>query len=374
MNAILTPAKLLMERLRYIHKFILIFVLFLVPMLVLSSILLSEINSDIRLVEKERQGLAYVKATRGVLEEMLQQRGMVYAYLMGDQANRQRAQDRAVRIKDRFAALEEIDQRLGETLETGDRVRELRSQWQQLHDRIYDMRPTSAMDDYSGLIADVNGLIAHVADTSKLIIRLPHIDSLNNQAQRLLQRLIAGREQGELQTWILATTTGNLEERVNDGQFSAKLYYKIGFETLLVPPLRHRPEDVKATARRYVEQAGKVLNLQFNRLDEAKLEELTEQEWPGNFPQLYKVLRRSLLESDEDEFQLRLKEKQQYQLFPEQKISEDAVLGFDEMNRKYLERVLELTDGKIYGDDGAAALLNLKPTTLQSKLKRLGIK
>jgi transcriptional regulator with GAF, ATPase, and Fis domain len=225
-----------------------------------------------------------------------------------------------------------------------------------------------------GKTSEVNLPDRITQEDKHLIIKVIHITELTPEQQRQLLGVLKEREENGLETWLIATTRQNLEDQVEKDQFDSKLYYYIGFETILVPPLRHRPEDIQAATRKYLERAARYLNMDIDDISDSDLQRLVDKQWTGNFPELFKVLRRSLLESEPETFQLRMKQKQQFQLFPEQKISEDAVLSFDQMNRTYLERVLKLTDGKIYGDDGAAALLDLKPTTLQSKLKRLGIK
>ncbi len=207
-----------------------------------------------------------------------------------------------------------------------------------------------------------------------LVLLLIHITGMQEEAQEELLELLQERRKRGLSTRVIATSRDSLEERVEEGAFRASLYYHMGFQSVLIPPLRHRKADLRAAARRYVQQAGRVLRISVDRFEESELEKLEEPDWEGNFPELFDVLRHSLLEAGEGRFEVRLKEKKRFELFPEQQISEDEVLGFDEMNKRYLERILSLTDGKIYGNDGAAALLDLKPTTLQSKLKRLGIK
>ncbi len=209
---------------------------------------------------------------------------------------------------------------------------------------------------------------------AQVLIRIQHVDKMDQQEQEALLELLKRRGERQGKTRIFATSRIGLDNLVEEGAFNAGLYYKIGFQSVLIPPLRHRKEDVREATLQFVRHAAKSLQLSFDNVPDKELKKLESQSWDRNFHQLYSVLRRSMLEADGDRFKVRLKEKKKFQLFPEQQIAEDEVLGFDEMNRRYLERILQLTDGKIYGDDGAAALLDLKPTTLQSKLKRLGIK
>jgi len=200
------------------------------------------------------------------------------------------------------------------------------------------------------------------------------IDTIDVEIQSELSSVLNKRKDQELTTRVISTSTKSLEELVEAGKFDAELFYALSFSPVLLPPLRHRKADLGKIVDTYLERSSRFLNMKVPDLAEEDYQKIMEEKWEGNLPDLFDVLRNSLLKSDEDEFNLRLEPEQQFQLFPEETISEDEIIAFDDMNRRYLSRILKLTDGKIYGDDGAAALLDLKPTTLQSKLKRLGLK
>jgi DNA-binding NtrC family response regulator len=176
---------------------------------------------------------------------------------------------------------------------------------------------------------------------------------------------------------LIVTITRSIDELMNAGKILPEFYYTIHSMPLVLPPVRHRMDDILTFAQKYVTQAAEVLGISFGAsvLSKEAVEMIKARTWEANLTQLIEVLRYSLLKHEEgNSLDLYIEEERQSSLFPEENIHEDEVLGFDEMNKRYLERILEITGGKIYGDDGAAALLNLKPTTLQSKLKRLGIK
>lgn len=197
-----------------------------------------------------------------------------------------------------------------------------------------------------------------------------NIDEMDSSLQQqLLERLKENTVER-----IIATASRPVEDLVEDGRFNAELFYLLSFHAVMVPPLRHRREDIRALAQAYLKMAAGALDIQQPELSAADVDRLEAREWQGNIPQLFETIRYSLLKAGGGDFRVRIPGAESSEFFPEQKVDPDEVLAFDEMNRRYLERILELTAGKIYGDDGAAALLDLKPTTLQSKLKRLGIK
>ena len=84
MKAILAPAKALMGYLRYLHKFILVFAIFLIPLGILLTVLFTNLNKNIQFDEQEIRGVEYIAAVRQILEHIPQHRGMTAAYLNGD--------------------------------------------------------------------------------------------------------------------------------------------------------------------------------------------------------------------------------------------------------------------------------------------------
>ncbi len=177
---------------------------------------------------------------------------------------------------------------------------------------------------------------------------------------------------------ILATTRTLLEEQMKRGKFSMELYYYISFESILLPPLSQRKEDIRALAESWIPNAAQALGLGEMKIEEPVMERLLHHDWPGNFDEFYRVLRSSLLRSDQGVFRLIMDPSASAGIrASSEKTGGEAlqeIVTFDEMNRQYLEQVLNKTDGKIYGRDGAAYVLGMKPTTLQSKLKKLGVR
>ncbi|MEX0681688.1 MAG: sigma 54-interacting transcriptional regulator [Balneolales bacterium] len=211
-----------------------------------------------------------------------------------------------------------------------------------------------------------------------LLIIEPGKLSASNQEEllRWLQdRSIAGK-----QTRVLATSREPLEELIKRNKFSPELYYLLGFDTILLPPLSHRKDDIRILIEEWLPGVAKVLELEKLKIPKKDITRLLHYDWPGNFDEFFKVIRRSLLQSQNGVFRADLESPVSDVAAPKAEmtdqllLSSDEILLFDEMNRRYLERVLRKTDGKIYGKDGAAHLLGMKPTTLQSKLKKLGVR
>lgn len=225
-------------------------------------------------------------------------------------------------------------------------------------------------------------ILAKNHDISKdhAVLFIPEIDQLEKEEQEKLKKWITKQPQeresraNQAAFKIVATSAKPLEQAVENGAFSSALYYTLSFNTVLIPPLRQRPEDIKAIAQAFIDQSKKALRLPTFKANEDEIDKLLKYDWNENIDELFDVLRQSVLARENGHIEFKVTPKKQSELFEENNVSKDDVLAFDEMNRRYLKRILELTEGKIYGDDGAAKLVDLKPTTLQSKLKRLGLR
>lgn len=205
------------------------------------------------------------------------------------------------------------------------------------------------------------------------LLRIHHIANMPQADQKLLADLLESKS-----IRVFATTTRPLEDAIADGHFDESLYYRLSFQTILIPPLRNRQEDLKKLIEVWVRPVSEMLGIGKIHISESQIQLLLEYDWPENFREFYRVMRKSLLEVQHSDEQMKIRfdseEPANSQYQRSNKELTQSLLSFDEMNRQYLQQVLEHTGGKIYGKDGAAAILGLKPTTLQSKLKKLKIR
>ena len=245
-----------------------------------------------------------------------------------------------------------------------------------------------------------------------VVLLIEEIDRTTPELQQHLLSWVRGRDEMQHTTRVLATSTQPLEELLPKGMFDAETYYYLAFETLLVPPLSQRKEDVAWMVQEWLRRAGQLPGSIPAQLDDSVSEQLMSYNWPGNLPEFYQALHRLYAhlydqsgrversfewpETTNDNKHIDTSsaagsDRKQSDsgsgtvasavgtigplaeaadaLFPQGRIQ-----SFDDMNRMYLKAVLQRTSGKIYGDDGAASLLGMKPTTLQSKLKKLGVR
>ncbi len=175
-RSLLRPAAALMGRLSYSRKFGLIFVIFLVPLVGLSAMLIKNLDHSTTTLQQEHRGLEYIGAIRGLLEHIPQHRGMTNAYLNGDRTFRQKILDRRRAIEKDFVHLTGIDKRLGQGLHTGNRVQNLRAHWRRLEKNALEMNARDAFQAHNHLMAEVIDFITLIADNSRLIVD-PQLDT-----------------------------------------------------------------------------------------------------------------------------------------------------------------------------------------------------
>jgi len=173
---------------------------------------------------------------------------------------------------------------------------------------------------------------------------------------------------------VIAATHTDLRHGVRKGSFREDLYYRLAGFPLELPPLRERLEDLSGIAGEVLQRAGARTGRGPWTLSPAASDRLAHHAWPGNVRELVNVLERATILTPSGQI------PSEHILIapgeltaPARAPLEDALPTFEQMQREYFTRVLQRCRGRIYGEDGAAAIVKLKPTTLQSRLKKLGI-
>ncbi|NVB84545.1 MAG: sigma-54-dependent Fis family transcriptional regulator [Kofleriaceae bacterium] len=202
---------------------------------------------------------------------------------------------------------------------------------------------------------------------------LDEIGELSAAAQvkllRVLQerrvRRVGGAAEIEVDVRVIAATNRRLDDMVREGAFREDLFYRLAVFEIVVPPLRERVDDIAPLADAILEAHARRLGLVKPQLTRAIVGRLEAHAWPGNVRELENVLEAALIVGDG---KLELPAE-----LGRGAGSRRAGLDFASASRAAIEAALRACRGKIYGTDGAAARLGLEPSTLQSKMKRLGI-
>ncbi len=167
---------------------------------------------------------------------------------------------------------------------------------------------------------------------------------------------------------LIAATNRDLKAMLEEGKFRSDLYYRLNVFPIQTPPLRERREDIPLLVRyftqKYAQRAGRTID----SIPARSLEALARYDWPGNIRELQNLIERSVILSPGPVLQVALPEGGPPAGRPSLRHWEEAA------ERQRILRALKQTKGVVGGAHGAAALLGMKRTTLQSRMKKLGIR
>ena len=188
--------------------------------------------------------------------------------------------------------------------------------------------------------------------------------------EREFERLGSARTQ-RVDVRLVAATNRDLERMVEEGAFRSDLYYRLNVFPIAIPPLRERVEDIPALALHFARHCARRLGRQMPSISRAVIDALQRWQWPGNIRELQNVIERGVIQSRGSEFVLPPQDVQ-----PKRRTASPApkaAATFAEAEREAILRALRESGGIISGPTGAAARLGLRRTTLQGKMRRLGI-
>lgn len=172
---------------------------------------------------------------------------------------------------------------------------------------------------------------------------------------------------------IVCATNVNLEEKVKEGKFREDLFYRLNVFPINLPPLRKRRDDIVLLTDYFLTKLSARFGGKKILISDEAVEILRNNYWHGNVRELQNTLERAVILSKGSTINTGHIVFERYSAEPDDYNEPGTINSFDEEMSKVIKKALKQCDGKIYGKDGAAALLNLKPTTLQSKMKKLGI-
>jgi transcriptional regulator with GAF, ATPase, and Fis domain len=172
---------------------------------------------------------------------------------------------------------------------------------------------------------------------------------------------------------IIAATNRNLEKEVAEGRFRLDLYYRLNVFPIVLPPLRDRREDLPALIDHFISYYNRKAGKKITGVADKVLKKMMAYEWPGNIRELEHLIERHILLAKTTVIEdINLPTSIQ----KEQPVTTLAgrIKTIDENEKDHILAVLKKCNGKIWGPAGAAEILNLPPSTLKSKMKKLGIK
>ncbi len=196
---------------------------------------------------------------------------------------------------------------------------------------------------------------------------------LQSKLLRVLQEgefeRVGGTQTFKIDVRVIAATNRNLEQLSKAGQYRPDLYYRLNVFPIHLPALREREEDIPLLVQYFVQKHGMRLGKKIDRISDRMMSTLQRYQWPGNIRELEHVIERAVILSEGTE----LEPIDWLSPAPNTALANGKTLTLEEMERQHICDVLEQTSWRVSGDKGAAAILGLKPTTLEARMKKLGI-
>jgi len=165
---------------------------------------------------------------------------------------------------------------------------------------------------------------------------------------------------------IIAATNRDLVQMVRDHKFREDLYYRLNVFPITMPPLRARIDDIPALVWTFVKEFEKTMAKRIESISPKNMQALQRYSWPGNIRELRNVIEQAMIVCQEKVLLVRIPN------FQESMQSVD--LKLEDVVRNHILKILEKSGWRVKGQNGAAEMLGIKPTTLYSKISRLGIK
>jgi formate hydrogenlyase transcriptional activator len=168
---------------------------------------------------------------------------------------------------------------------------------------------------------------------------------------------------------LIAATNRDLEAMAAENKFRPDLYYRLNVFPVQVPALRDRPEDIPLLVRHFVEQFSRQMNRDINTIPAETMEALTRYSWPGNIRELQNLIERAAILSSGNVLRVPLQDLKQRSAT----VGPPSSQTLEETERTHILAVLEKTKWRLSGPNGAAVQLGLNRSTLQFRMKKLGI-
>jgi PAS domain S-box-containing protein len=166
---------------------------------------------------------------------------------------------------------------------------------------------------------------------------------------------------------LIAATNSDLADRVKENEFRSDLFYRLNVFPIRVPPLRERGEDIRLLVEHFVQKCARRMNKSINSIPKKTMDALMAWNWPGNVRELENFIERSVILTEGSVLAAPV------HVLERSTAEKRADETLESAERDYILRALKASRGQIGGPRGAAARLGLKRTTLQSKMKHLGI-
>ncbi|WP_026728863.1 sigma-54 interaction domain-containing protein [Flavobacterium denitrificans] len=190
--------------------------------------------------------------------------------------------------------------------------------------------------------------------------------------EREIER-VGGNKSIKVNARVIAATNKSLEKEVAEERFRSDLYYRLNVYPILLPALRERKNDIEVLANFFLEKHSNRIGKRIKGFSKKVLNKMLANAWQGNIRELENMIERSVLFAKSDT----IKEMTFTEIFITESdipVSEFQIKTLQEVEKEHILKVIKKCNGRISGPQGAAVLLGIPPTTLVSRMQKLGIK
>lgn len=188
--------------------------------------------------------------------------------------------------------------------------------------------------------------------------------------ERVIER-VGGSEPIDVDVRVITATNRDLKRQVKEDHFREDLFYRLNVFPILVPPLRERREDIPSLINHFIGRFSRRMDKDITRVNRRTMELLMGYDWPGNVRELENIIERAMIVSAGDTLEIDATWLADSPLRSD--TAESMVIPLAEVERQAIITALQKCGGRIYGANGAAAKLKVKPTTLYGKMRKLDI-
>lgn len=168
---------------------------------------------------------------------------------------------------------------------------------------------------------------------------------------------------------VIAATARDLCQEVQTHQFRQDLFYRLNVFPITIPPLRQRSEDINLLVQYFIEKFSRKMGKDIQSIPKKCMEKLVQYRWPGNVRELEHLIERSVIISSENSFVL----ADGFDIISPTILTRESKEDMASVERSHIKEVLRKTEWKIDGPGGAASILDIHPSTLRFRMKKLGI-
>lgn len=210
-------------------------------------------------------------------------------------------------------------------------------------------------------------------------IFLDELGDLPLDAQAKLLRVLQEREfervgsneTRKVNVRVIAATNRDLEKAVRDGKFRADLYFRLNVFPIILPALIERKEDIQLLATYFTQKYSNKLGKSIKMISQEDIEKLKNYSWPGNIRELENIIERAVIITKGDRLNI---DNKLFSTKLEDSSPANKTFSLEENEREHISEVLIKTNWQIHGEKGAAKILGINPSTLRSRITKLGIK